>query len=436
MPKRTKKLLVYLDQNFVSELAKADINNRVKREWKDLYQLLKEGFLDEKLVVPQSWFHTIETSLAPALKKRIVSYQNYLGQVSLQNAEHVRNFQTGRFLQRFLGRIDEDPFETEIAFREPPDKRVERFNITVDLNLAQWEISSGRDATAVGLEAIRAECVVKRIRYEDQLEIELNAQREFFLRNALYYAHLCEDPVRNLIAFSMDPIFRTIPVLCIPARLWSRIFTQCPTRKIKTGDATDIDVLSTYLPYMDVIGTDAFMATQLSALGIDKEHEVRLFSAKTASLQLFCEFLRDYLKNTLPVNRPTISVFVLPSQSVKDNAFNLFFELGAAARLLGTKEYAEIYGFDDGKMPRYELPQMPGREIPFYGLQDVNPIKLEPGTTLVRILDICRERCKSDHFLLIDQYRAIKNTFLVGAAMSAESDIQTSDGYRIFAKQA
>jgi hypothetical protein len=32
MPKRTKKLLVYLDQNFISELAKADINDKVKQE--------------------------------------------------------------------------------------------------------------------------------------------------------------------------------------------------------------------------------------------------------------------------------------------------------------------------------------------------------------------------------------------------------------------
>jgi hypothetical protein len=34
MPKRTKKLIVYLDQNFISEMAKADINAKVKQEWR------------------------------------------------------------------------------------------------------------------------------------------------------------------------------------------------------------------------------------------------------------------------------------------------------------------------------------------------------------------------------------------------------------------
>ncbi len=74
MPKRTKKLLVYLDQNFIIEMAKADVNDKVKQEWKDLFPLLKEGFLEEKLVVPQSWFHDVETSFAPVLKERIVRF--------------------------------------------------------------------------------------------------------------------------------------------------------------------------------------------------------------------------------------------------------------------------------------------------------------------------------------------------------------------------
>ena len=70
-----------MDQNFISDMAKADSNKRVKPEFKHIYELLHEGFLDEKLVVSASWFHEVETSLSGELKKRIVSYQNYLGQL-------------------------------------------------------------------------------------------------------------------------------------------------------------------------------------------------------------------------------------------------------------------------------------------------------------------------------------------------------------------
>jgi hypothetical protein len=59
MGKRTQKLLVYLDQNFLSEMAKAGINEKVRPEFKEIYELLHLGFVDEKLVVPGSVLHDV-----------------------------------------------------------------------------------------------------------------------------------------------------------------------------------------------------------------------------------------------------------------------------------------------------------------------------------------------------------------------------------------
>jgi hypothetical protein len=64
MGTRTQKLLVYLDQNFLSEMSKADVNEKVRPEFKEIYELLRQGFVDEKLVVPGSLLHDIESSLA------------------------------------------------------------------------------------------------------------------------------------------------------------------------------------------------------------------------------------------------------------------------------------------------------------------------------------------------------------------------------------
>ena len=79
--------------------------------------------------------------------------------------------------------------------------------------------------------------------------------------------------------------------------------------------------------------------------------------------------------------------------------------------------------------------QLPGKPVPFYGLQDVTAIDLPAGATEEQILEMCRTRCRSDHFVLIDAYKDIKDTFMLGAAMSAESNIGVTDGYRIFRKQ-
>jgi hypothetical protein len=103
MPKRTKKLLVYLDQNFISEMAKGPINERVKPGFSEIYELLHRGFVEEKLVVPQSLMHDVETSMAPHYKQRIVSFQNYMGQVRLYRSEEVANRQTDAAFRRFRG---------------------------------------------------------------------------------------------------------------------------------------------------------------------------------------------------------------------------------------------------------------------------------------------------------------------------------------------
>ena len=120
MGKRTQKLLVYLDQNFLSDMSKADVNEKVRPEFKEIYELLHQGFVDEKLVVPGSLLHDIESSLATHLKERIVTYQHYLGQVRLYRPDEIRDKQTSAALDRFMGRTPEDPLQPDSRVSGPP----------------------------------------------------------------------------------------------------------------------------------------------------------------------------------------------------------------------------------------------------------------------------------------------------------------------------
>ena len=52
--KAYEKLLVFLDQNFVSEIVKRDLDTKVKPEFNEFYEFLKEGFIMDKLVVSLS----------------------------------------------------------------------------------------------------------------------------------------------------------------------------------------------------------------------------------------------------------------------------------------------------------------------------------------------------------------------------------------------
>ncbi|MCH7605255.1 hypothetical protein IID24_04690, partial [Patescibacteria group bacterium] len=104
MPNFSEKMVIYLDQNFLSEIAKhKDPRKNTRPEFERIFELLHDGFREEKLVVPKSWFHKLETSLSPQLREIIRKYQGFLGQIDLQHPHHVYTFQFGRAAKRFLG---------------------------------------------------------------------------------------------------------------------------------------------------------------------------------------------------------------------------------------------------------------------------------------------------------------------------------------------
>lgn len=182
MGKRTQKLLVYLDQNFLSGMSRADVNEKVRPEFKEIYELLHQGFIDEKLVVPSSLLHDIESSLATHLKDRIVSYQHYLGQVRLRRPDEIRNTQTIAGLDRFMDRTAEDPLRPEAAFQDHPDQRVRRFDISVDSHLERHNFRQSRHRTAKELDNLRQRLLQGKATYDQQLKVEQEAQRDQFVQ--------------------------------------------------------------------------------------------------------------------------------------------------------------------------------------------------------------------------------------------------------------
>ena len=130
---------------------------------------------------------------------------------------------------------------------------------------------------------------------------------------------------------------------------------------------------------MDVVCTDAFMAEQLSKVA--KECGFQLFNARIDSLRALKAHLESCLTGDAPIRRPSITAFVLPPKERREESANFFRLLGEALRAMGTLEYGEIYAFDDGAMPKYELRQLPGKPVPFYGLQDVTTIELPAGAS-------------------------------------------------------
>ena len=151
MTSRPRKLLVYLDQNFISEMAKP-AHGRVRPDFRELYLVLQKGFWNEQLVVLRSRFHDVETSLAGALKDAIRERRSTLGHVDLASQWDIRASQLVAALHRFLGRHDGSPVICyDDAFEDEPDARVGHIDINVNMDWMHTDAKEQRQRLAAGV---------------------------------------------------------------------------------------------------------------------------------------------------------------------------------------------------------------------------------------------------------------------------------------------
>lgn len=432
MGKFSKKLTIYLDQNFISEIAKSESNKKVNPDFRRLYKILQKGVQDEKVVIPRSFFHDIETSIATSIKDAIRKYQGFLGQLPLNDDNTIKNYQIVSAAKRFLGE-DVDKEDWSWGFGKNPDKRLQPFDIRINSNLAGLFNYSIDDALKVT--NVQKNIKELNINYKSQYLAELNAERKNFINNELYtMAWLFKSDTKKMIEFVRSDYFANIPIIKIYSMMWTHLLISHNHRPIKPSDFLDIKIISTYLPYVDILATDNFMCNTIKDLGLSKEYNTEVFSSKKMGLNEFVEEMQHRLPNIAPVNVPKVSIFVLPDDKIKLNSFDFFRALGLQT---GFDRYGwvELYAFDDGNMPKYKIKE-PELILPFFGLQpNVQVIKFDKKEcNSQQIKKVCSEHCGSDRFVLIDKYRKIPEDFTQRLTEYCNGNKDKILGYNIFKK--
>lgn len=426
MGKLTQKLSIYLDQNFISEIAKVKINPNVHEDYKTIFDLIHEGFLEEKIIVPKSFFHKVETHMARELSKRIRNYQSYMGQISLHHYDTIETFQLVRAGKNFLGEEQKNE-DWSSAYHEDPDTKLRQFDITVDGGNWLELFTQNNTKIVQDLGDIQKKIADKNIKYDVQYQLEMESARKNFLQyNIGKVAWLFKDDIEKIKKFVASKYFE-IPKYKIYSQMWAYLLIKYNKRKIKESDLMDIDIISTYLPYVDVLATDTFMGLAIRELKLDEEYSTKIFLAKEDERGKFIDYLKNYLENSLPVNIPDASIFVISDDTIKHDCLDFFNKLG----LLTMNDHGgwvELYAFDDGKMPKYYNKKIKS-SWPFYGLHNVKVIKF---TKKMNVLEECKKRCRSKRFVLIDHYRNIPDNFkdtLIDYCNSGKNKIL---GYNIY----
>ena len=438
MTSRPRKLLVYLDQNFISEMAKPT-HGAVRPDFRELYSVLQKGFWNEQLVVLRSSFHDVETSLAGLLKDAIRARRSTLGHVDLASQWHIRESQIVASLHKFLGRQNGSPVICyDDAFEDEPDARVGHFDINVNMDGMHANAKEERQRLAAELDTVRQRILEHSIPYDQQFRIEMDASRQDALRPYYLHHHTAAAGVtrEQYEQFVASNAFADVPIVWLEVALLTRVMTAHSTRTIKQGDLTDIDAMATYLPYCDVYGADRFMAEIARSLKVPQRYNCHLFDSRKDGVARLIDHLRNALTGITPINVPGLSIFVAATDSIKENSFSFFRKIGNLAKMAENRcgEWIELFGFDDGSMPRYEMRQVPNVAVPFYGLQDVLVIECGASDSTDALIEAARKECRSTHFVLVDAYQDLPDDFMMQALATPRDGTSSVLGYRIYSK--
>lgn len=340
--------LVYLDQSYLSNMAKATHglmkDSKQLGFWQSLFDDLKEGVLADRIACPELEFHRVEAKYDARIEKLIIKVVGELSWgLKFRPWDSILESQIEDAAKIFLGKRPEEKESWGIAFESDPQAPAEGrmqhmrpTDLQVDVHFSlpdqlvaedrqrkqdfvnvTWEeleryssnplpwqqlLLESKKSLLDGYWGRRArESIAKRLQ-EGPLLSRLSAVNELSkledLWNRLRDIGIDANDPNVAKSFAESDELFNIPFVDINASIWAAVgesFIQ--GRKPQRGDFYDAPILATVLPYCDVITTDRFMkAILVEKLHFDDKYKCKVFSPTQQDRLSFQELVRGLLK--------------------------------------------------------------------------------------------------------------------------------------------
>ena len=337
--------IVYLDQNYLSNMAKAQ-HGFIKDEdeamfWDSLFDDLKRAVLTDRVACPEAEFHLTEAKYDKRLWEPIIEIiRIFSGGLQLRPWKSILESQVKDAVRQFLGKQPEERESWSIAFEsDPHSKYIDRMQdilsdkvrmyIHPSLTRDDIEHERQRNLRFVGREQkileeygkkplgwsellldskkgvidgfmgkLAERSIYEKLKGDYPLEDKLIAANNYIrLKNFWDCIHLIGinpkdyDMVNN---FARSKELLDSPFVDINASIWAVIAEKfIQGRKPGKGDIYDVPILASALPYCDIVTTDKFMKEILvNKLHFDDKYKAKIFSAIKADRLAFQKLIR------------------------------------------------------------------------------------------------------------------------------------------------
>ena len=308
--------IVYLDQNYLSNMAKAR-HGFMKDEdeatfWRSLFDDLKKAVSDS-IIIPMSEFHEIETSLNTRIQVAIKDTLIQLsGGFQFKDWHSILEWQIIDAVTQFSGRKLTSNYHP--VFQSDPNTAVkDRFKDMIinrgTISLTSYQVADPNYITEL------------KVRFVNLIKQSLNKWPDIencspnlilsskldWLSSSLtsdpdMWSHIVQDITGLGIQESMINDYWVtgklldIPFIDIFSSLVAVLYIKYKKggQNVKESDLFDISILATVLPYCSIVTTDKSMKEILvNRLHFDDKYKAMIFSATKTDRLAFQKFIRE-----------------------------------------------------------------------------------------------------------------------------------------------
>ncbi|MEK7624117.1 MAG: hypothetical protein AAB404_00075 [Patescibacteria group bacterium] len=219
-------------------------------------------------------------------------------------------------------------------------------NFKIDVRFPNFGLGSLDKGTAEALQKIRDSGVDEKKQYQAEIEATRRHYKTLLHTDYAWVLRKHNIAIDKVEEFIDSHEFTQIPNIDIFCQLWSKNLADKARKRGIEGDYNDIEFLSMYIPYCDVIATDNYMKTMLQLLKFDEKYHCRLFSMKENDLNEMIAFLEEERSRRQPANKSLFSVLAIMANEKPAYSIKFLQKLNLAqGKFLGTGKYwgKEVY---------------------------------------------------------------------------------------------
>ncbi len=318
---RSQKKIIYLDQNWLSDLTKAvrlDGSSPVDKAcFTQLYEVMQRAIAEDKIACPTSPHHMSESNFDSKRSADFRSVDNALSRgLSFNHSEQISHYQLLGAASRFAG-VD---FPVEpwwcLPFNRDPDTLDStlprsRTGIEVIVTFLQWVSEERRLRDQIQGPMYREYKDFRRafkLSYQDEVIFTIHQLfREGYFRLSDALAQLGDTPAdfgeiyhtavlrqfswlmeikgicelgAGLPAFVRSSEFANVPYLSIRAKLMAADIVRNGRRNPENSLSADFDIAATVVPYVDVFATENYLAELLRGTRVANDCECSVFTMR------------------------------------------------------------------------------------------------------------------------------------------------------------